>query len=143
MPALAAKLGPVLSPGDAARILVVDDEDVVRMLVVDLLRERGYTVEEAEDAYAAMDMLQGDEAFDLMVTDIGLPGGFDGSTLARRARVIHPGLPILFITGYAFGANGDITLEPGIPVLTKPFTLTALSTQVRDLLARRENGAGG
>ncbi len=118
----------------AARILVVDDEAVVRMLVVDLLRERGHTVQEAEDAFAAMALVQGDAALDLMITDIGLPGGFDGSTLARRARLLRPGLPVLFITGYAFGTNNDVILEPGIPVLTKPFTLRALSSRIADLL---------
>ena len=146
VPALAASMEehePVPPPGETARILVVDDEEVVRMLVVDLLRERGYAVEEAGDAYAAMDRLQGGEAFDLMVTDIGLPGGFDGSTLARRTRLVHPDLPILFITGYAFGVNGDVTLEPGIPVLTKPFTLSALSARVRELLERGKHGASG
>ena len=122
----------------AARILVVDDEAVVRMLVVDLLRERGHAVQEAEDAFAAMgivqDGVQDGLALDLMITDIGLPGGFDGSTLARRARLLRPDLPILFITGYAFGTNNDVILEPGIPVLTKPFTLRALSSRIADLL---------
>ena len=124
-------------PHDAttARILVVDDEAVVRMLVVDLLRERGHTVQEAEDAFAAMAMVQEGAALDLMITDIGLPGGFDGSTLARRTRLLRPGLPILFITGYAFGTNNDVTLEPGIPVLTKPFTLGALSSRIAELLS--------
>ncbi len=122
-------------PMPAARILVVDDEAVVRMLVVDLLRERGHAVQEAEDAFVAMTRLQGDSELDLMITDIGLPGGFDGSTLARRARQIRPDLPILFITGYAFGTNNDVTLEPGIPVLTKPFTLSILSARITELLS--------
>ncbi len=121
-------------PVDPARILVVDDEAVVRMLVVDLLRERGHTVQEAEDAFAAMAMVQEGGEIDLMITDIGLPGGFDGSTLARRTRQLRPELPILFITGYAFGTNNDVTLEPGIPVLTKPFTLGALSARIAELL---------
>ena len=119
----------------AARILVVDDEEVVRMLVVDLLREHGHAVQEAGDGYVAMSKLQSSDAFDLMITDIGLPGGLDGSTLARHARLLRPVLPILFITGYAFGTQGGITLEPGIPVLTKPFTLGALSARINTLLA--------
>lgn len=118
-----------------ARILVVDDEDVVRMLVVDLLREHGHAVQEAEDAFVAMSRLRSGEAFDLMITDIGLPGGFDGSTLARCARALRPILPILFITGYAFGGRDGICLEPGIPVLTKPFTLQALAARIGMLLA--------
>ena len=118
----------------AARILVVDDEAVVRMLVVDLLRERGHSVQEAEDAVSAMVKLESAAAFDLMITDIGLPNGFNGSVLARRARSLRPSLPILFITGYAFDGNAGITLEPGIPVLIKPFTLSALSTRIADLL---------
>jgi len=119
----------------AARILVVDDENVVRMLVVDLLREHGHAVQEAEDAFIAMARLRSGEAFDLMITDVGLPGGFDGSTLARRARLLRPILPILFITGYAFGGRDGICLEPGIPVFTKPFTLRTLAARISMLLA--------
>ena len=126
--------GARLVSATPARILVVDDEAVVRMLVVDLLRERGHSVQEAEDAFAAMAMVQQGAALDLMITDIGLPGGFDGSTLARRTRQLRPGLPILFITGYAFGTNNDVVLEPGIPVLTKPFTLGALAARIAELL---------
>ena len=127
----AAAKAPAATP---AHILVVDDEAVVRMLVVDLLRERGHSVQEAEDAFAAMALVQQGTALDLMITDIGLPGGFDGSTLARRTRQLRPGLPILFITGYAFGTNNDVVLEPGIPVLTKPFTLGALAARISELL---------
>ncbi len=123
------------SQAGAARILVVDDEDVVRMLVVDLLREHGYAVEEAGDGYVAMSRLRSGDAFDLMITDIGLPGGLDGSALARHARMLRPVLPILFITGYAFDTKGNLALDPGIPVLTKPFTLEALSARISTLLA--------
>ncbi len=126
------------APRATARILVVDDEAVVRMLVVDLLRERGHSVQEAEDAFAAMVVLESAAAFDLMITDIGLPNGFNGALLARRARSLRPHLPILFITGYAFDGKGGITLEPGIPVLVKPFTLSALSTRIADLLDAAE-----
>ncbi|WP_428391684.1 response regulator [Lichenicoccus sp.] len=126
--------GAKMPAATPAHILVVDDEAVVRMLVVDLLRERGHSVQEAEDAFAAMALVQQGVALDLMITDIGLPGGFDGSTLARRTRQLRPGLPILFITGYAFGTNNDVVLEPGIPVLTKPFTLGALAARIAELL---------
>lgn len=134
----ASSSGKITDPeptANAARILVVDDEEAVRMLVVDLLREHGYTVQEAEDGFVAMSKLRSDDVFDLMITDIGLPGGLDGSSLARHARLLRPVLPILFITGYAFDAKGGITLEPGIPVLTKPFTLGALSARISTLLA--------
>jgi DNA-binding response OmpR family regulator len=74
---------------------------------------------------------------DLLITDVGLPGGMNGRQVADAARVSRPTLKILFITGYAENAVvGNGHLEPGMEVLTKPFVIATLGNRIRDLLAR-------
>nr|WP_100253300.1 ATP-binding protein [Methylobacterium sp. UNC300MFChir4.1] len=131
--------------GEAARlarvglgetVLVVDDEPSVRILVVDLLTERGYATVEAADAAAGLTILQSDARIDLLVTDVGLPGGMNGRQMADAARGRRPDLKVLFITGYAECAvMGGGSLGPDMRVLTKPFAMDALGTRIRDLVA--------
>ncbi|MBF9267207.1 response regulator, partial [Paracidovorax cattleyae] len=95
------------------------------------LREQGYRVLEAEDGPSALEMLRGAGPFDLLLTDVGLPGGMNGRQVADAGRVLHPGLPVLFITGYAEQAViGERDLDPGMGVLTKPFDLDVLAARV-------------
>ena len=128
-------------PGMAGRaeqgetVLVVDDEATVRMLVVEVLQDLGYTAIEAEDGAAGLKILQSGVRVDLLVTDVGLPGGMNGRQLAEAARIIRRGLRVLFITGYAENAvlsHGH--LEPGMQVLTKPFGMEVLATRIRALI---------
>jgi PAS domain S-box-containing protein len=117
-------------------VLVVDDEPTVRMLVTEVLEDLGYTAIEAADGAAGLKVLRSDVRIDLLVTDVGLPGGMNGRQLADAARVARPGLKVLFITGYAENAvlsHGH--LEPGTHVLTKPFALDVLATRMRALIA--------
>ena len=138
--------GPVTASGatageDAPRaqageqVLVVDDEPVVRMLVSDVLRELGYAAIEVAEAATALRVLDSRTRIDLLVTDVGLPGGLNGRQLADAARVRRPGLKVLFITGYAestvLGGDG---LEPGMEVITKPFTVDVLATRIRSMI---------
>jgi PAS domain S-box-containing protein len=129
-----------LTPGDTGRgetVLVVDDEAVVRSLIVDVLEEDGYVTLEAEDGLGAMEVLQSAARIDLLVTDVGLPGGINGRQVADAARVLRPALKVLFVTGYAENAAiGDGDLAPGMEVLTKPFNTSALGGKVRDLMDR-------
>jgi PAS domain S-box-containing protein len=119
------------------RLLVVDDDASVRAVACELLRESGYLVLEAQDGAAAMDILQSDIPLDLLVTDVGLPGGMNGRQVANAARSLRPGLKVLFITGYAEQAvMGNNALEAGMQILTKPFSLDVLSTRVRQLASR-------
>ncbi|WP_222129974.1 hybrid sensor histidine kinase/response regulator [Bordetella genomosp. 13] len=127
-------------PAQAARtneiILVVDDEPTVRMLVVDVLEELGYTTIEAGDAVAGLKVLESDARIDLLLTDVGLPNGMNGRQMADAARQLRPGLKVLFITGYAENSlltNGQ--LEPGMAILTKPFAVDVLTARVRELIA--------
>ncbi|MFK5600131.1 PAS domain S-box protein [Methylobacterium sp. HMF5984] len=126
---------------DAARaklgetVLVVDDEPTVRMLVTEVLEDLGYAAIEAADGASGLKVLQSDVRIDLLVTDVGLPGGMNGRQMADAAKTARPGLKVLFITGYAENAalnHGH--LAPGMEVLVKPFALEALATRIRGLI---------
>ncbi len=131
-----AGLPMVPRPADAGwTVLLVDDEPTVRMLVTDALEELGYTALEAADGAAGLDILREDRRIDLLITDVGLPGGMNGRQVADAARVGRPGLRVLFITGYAESAVLDAgRLEPGMHILTKPFAMEALGTRIRQLI---------
>jgi signal transduction histidine kinase/DNA-binding response OmpR family regulator len=117
-------------------VMVVDDEMVIRMLVVEQLEELGYTTVEAGDGVSALAALEEGPPIDLLITDVGLPNGLNGRQLADAARMRQPGLKILFITGYAENAViGDSQLEPGMHLLTKPFEMDALADRVRELIS--------
>jgi CheY-like chemotaxis protein len=116
-------------------VLVVDDEPIVRMLIVDVLEEGGYGAVEAADGPAALKILQSDLRIDLLVTDVGLPGGMNGRQVADAARALRPGLKVLFVTGYAENAVvGDGRLEKGMEVITKPFATAALAQKIRETI---------
>jgi CheY-like chemotaxis protein len=116
-------------------VLVVDDEADVRTLACAVLKELGYKALEAIDGGAGLTILQSGLPIDLLVTDVGLPGGMNGRQLADAGRAIRPGLPVLFITGYAPNAVlGNGRLEPGMQILTKPFTLEMFASRVQDLV---------
>ena len=117
-------------------MLVVDDEPTVRMLVAEVLHDLGCTVLEAQDAAAGLAILKSDTPIDLLVSDVGLPGGMNGRQMADAARVFRPGLQVLFITGYAENAVlGNGHLAPGMHVLTKPFAIEALANRLKALMA--------
>ncbi|NIE73673.1 PAS domain-containing protein [Pantoea sp. Ap-967] len=123
-------------PGDkVGRILVVDDEPVVRMSMVDTLREAGYEVEEAEEGAGALHLLRSPRPFDLLVTDVGLPGGFNGRQVADAARLERPELRVLFVTGFAEASvlKGGF-LTPGTALITKPFEIALLLEKVAGML---------
>jgi PAS domain S-box-containing protein len=119
-------------------VLVVDDEPSVRMLISEVLEDLGYEAIEAPDGPAALKVLQSPRRIDLLVTDVGLPGGMNGRQVADAARVARPDMKVLFITGYAENAvlsHGH--LDPGMHVLTKPFGLEALGSRIRQLISKQ------
>ena len=137
-----AEIRPLASPHEAAgragvgeTVLVVDDEPTIRMLVAEVLQDLGYSIIEAADGPAGMDVLRSGARIDLLVTDVGLPGGMNGRQVADAGRRLRPGLKVLFITGYAEGAvMGDGHLETGMHVLTKPFVMDELGHRIRNII---------
>ena len=114
---------------------MIDDEPTVRMLMVEVLEEAGYIVLEAQDGPAGLKILQSDAAIDLLITDVGLPGGINGRQVADAARETRPDLKVLFVTGYAENAAiGNGLLDVGMQVITKPFVMAALGNKVRDMI---------
>jgi len=115
-------------------VLVVEDDAVVRALIVEVLGELGYQAVEAHDGPAGLDCLRTMERIDLLVTDIGLPG-LNGRQVADAGRMMRPGLRVLFMTGYAENAAlASGFLEPGMSMITKPFAMEALATQIRTII---------
>jgi len=118
-------------------VLVVDDEATIRHVIDEVLDDLGYTVIGAADGAAGIKVLQSGARIELLITDVGLPNGMNGRQVADEARRLRPGLKVLFITGFAENAAvGNGHLEPGMELLTKPFTLEALSGKVAEMLRR-------
>jgi CheY-like chemotaxis protein len=116
-------------------ILVCEDDEDVRAYSADVLRELGYQVLEAADGPAALTVLAANPDVDLLFTDVVLPGGMTGAVLAKEAAKLKPDIKTLFTTGYARNAivhHGR--LDPGVELLTKPFSYAELATRVRDIL---------
>jgi PAS domain S-box-containing protein len=121
--------------GSGQVVLVVDDEPTVRMLIRDVLEETGYAAIEAGDGPSSMSILRSTARIDLLITDVGLPGGMNGRQIADAARVFRRDLKVLFITGYAENAViGNGHLERGMQILTKPFAIDALAERIRAML---------
>ena len=124
-----------LEQGQGETVLVIDDEEPIRMLIGDVLGDAGYRILEAVDGPAGLKILQSEARIDLLITDVGLPGGFNGRQVADAARQTRPDLKVLFVTGYADNAAvGNGVLDPGMAVITKPFPMTALALRVREMI---------
>ncbi|AMN41196.1 PAS/PAC sensor hybrid histidine kinase [Rhodoplanes sp. Z2-YC6860] len=121
--------------GEGKVVLLIDDEATIRMLAAELLEDAGYSVVEAWDGPSGLRVLQSSTRIDLLVTDVGLPGGMNGRQVADAARSLRPDLKILFITGYAENAVvGNGQLEKGMHILAKPFDMDLLAQKVQDML---------
>jgi len=117
-------------PSPTLPLLIVEDDDIVRMLIVEVLGELGYAVIEAQDAGAALAILEdAGQPLALMMTDVGLPD-MDGKALAARAREARPLLPILFASGYA----ENIQVPEGMHLIGKPFSIDQLRDKVQSIL---------
>ena len=116
-------------------VLVVEDEPVVRGVILEMLGEQGYRTLQAVDGPSGLKILRSGARIDLLVTDVGLPG-MNGRQLADQARETRPDLKILFITGYAESvAIADGFLQPGMEMITKPFDLDNLSRRIRGMVS--------
>jgi PAS domain S-box-containing protein len=116
-------------------VLVVEDEPIVRGVILEMLQEQGFRTLEAIDGPAGLRILRTSARIDLLVTDVGLPG-INGRQLADQARETRPGLKILFMTGYAESAAiSQGFLQGGMEMITKPFELDNLSWKIRSMIS--------
>jgi PAS domain S-box-containing protein len=121
--------------GDGEVVLVIDDEPSIRMVISEVLDAGGYAAIDVGDGPAGLRILQSNARVDLLITDVGLPGGMNGRQVADAARAMRPHLKVLFITGYA--ENAVIShrhLDAGMFLLTKPFPMETLGRRVREIL---------
>jgi CheY-like chemotaxis protein len=121
---------------NTSSILLVEDDPDVRASAIGMLRELGYGVLAAADGPSALRLLDANPDVALLLTDVGLPGGLNGRQLAEQAMRRRPGLRVLFTTGYARNAivhHGR--LDPGVELITKPFSLSGLGAKLRQVLA--------
>ncbi|NML94690.1 ATP-binding protein [Novosphingobium olei] len=126
---------PLAAPMLQGTVLVVDDESSVRMLLVDALAGMGYACLEAGDGAEALAVLEATPVLDLLVTDVGLPGGLNGRQVADAARRTRPMLKVMFVTGYAESSVIDgSAIESGMDILTKPFTVEELTNRITMLV---------
>ncbi len=131
----ASDLSAAPRSGAGETVLIVDDEPTIRMLVSEVLEDLGYVALQAVDGQAGLKLLQSKERIDLLVTDVGLPGGMNGRQVAESGRALRPDLKVLFITGYAENAVlNQGHLERGMQVLTKPFAMEALASRIKSLI---------
>ena len=129
---------PARQPEGGRRVLVVEDDADVRRYSAAAVTELGHRIEEAEDAEQALALIDRDRGFDLLFTDIGLPGRMNGRALADAARAVIPDLRVLFTSGYAPNAMlEEVRLEPGVLLLSKPFTQDALAAKLAQAFEER------
>lgn len=129
-------------PGGSEAILFVEDNDLVRGHVAGLLKSLGYSVVTAANGVEATELLEQSRHFDLLLTDVIMPGGIDGRQLAERARILRPKLPVLFASGYS--ENSIVhhgRLDPGVHLVNKPFRRGELAVKVRQILRTSAAGA--
>ncbi len=130
-----SELSDMAQAAQGETVLVIDDEPLVRMLITDVLKDLGYATLEAADGASGLKILQSAVHIDLLITDVGLPGEWDGGQVAEMARKLHPALKVLFVTGFAENAAlSQGRINAGMSVLTKPFAMDALAARVKGLL---------
>ncbi|WP_426149430.1 PAS domain-containing protein [Pseudomonas sp. DC3000-4b1] len=133
--AVSATLCPLLTSRKDMTVLIVEDDAAARMLLTEVVQDLGYAVIEASDSVAGTRILESDVPIDLLITDIGLPGGCNGLDMVSRCQDQRKGLKVLFITGYTDQASTlPERLGHNARILTKPFALDAMRQCLRDFL---------
>jgi PAS domain S-box-containing protein len=127
--------------GPPSRILIVDDNSAVRTITATMLRTLGHDAVEAAGGEDALDLLERDQEFDLLIVDLAMPN-MHGDEFVARARELIPGVPTLFVTGYAEPSRAKARIDQ---ILKKPFRMAQLAEKLRHILRRsgRQNGGNG
>jgi signal transduction histidine kinase/CheY-like chemotaxis protein len=128
-----------MDAGPRARVLVVEDDEQIRGITAETLRDAGFHATVAQDGQEAMTLLARREPVDLLFSDIVMPGGMTGTELAQAARRLRPGLPVLLTTGYAGPVEG--LADHGFEVLAKPYDQAALACRIAELVMERRRAA--
>jgi len=140
-----ADAGTPARPGAAPAegvVLVVEDEPDVRMVLADVLADLGHSILQAPDGPAGLRIVQSGARIDVLLTDVGLPGGMNGRQFADAARQHRPGLKVLFVTRYADAAPvGNGLLDTSVQVMTKPFTVGTLAARMEAMMAPQLDGS--
>jgi len=129
-----AERQPVARAVKGETVLLVEDDSIVRGLIMEVLKDLGYAALEAADGPSGLEILRTKKRIDLLITDIGLPG-LNGRQVAEAGRLLRPGLKVLFMTGYAENAAlASGFLEPGMAMMTKPFAMEAMASRIRGII---------
>lgn len=126
-----------------ARVLLAEDEFLIRMVLAEELAEQGHVVIEASSGDEAMRIVDAGEVCDILVTDIQMPGTLDGIGLATQLRTRQPGTPVVYVTGRPESLAAIKTLERYDAIIRKPFAAAEIVTVVRDILAHAEGPMAG
>ena len=132
-----ARPSPLRRASGGEVVLVVEDDDAVRVIAAASLQSLGYQVLTAGDARAALDMLRGPNRVDILFSDVVMPGGMNGAQLAVEARRIRPAMQVLLTSGYTETATGGCQeLPEGVPLLRKPYMKAELAAKLRAVIAQ-------
>ena len=120
----------------AIKVLLVEDEGVIRMMTAEFLQDAGFEVTEARDGDEAAGLLDSASDFDVLFTDVRMPGTLDGLDLASHARRLYPGMPLLVVSGYAPQLEARLdALDPAAVFIGKPYSLMEVMAILRHLTA--------
>ncbi len=130
--------GHIVSPAETVpslrpKVLIVEDEFLIRLTLLEVLMDEGYDVLESENGSDALALVAGDPAISLLLTDIQMPGGMDGHAVARRARELRPDLPVIFMTGAPDTADGQVAGTRNM-YLAKPYSPSDMCAAVKRML---------
>ncbi len=118
----------------AIRVLLVEDEGLIRMMTAEFLQDEGFEVTEARDGDEAAGLLDGVRGFDVLFTDVRMPGVLDGVDLAMHARRLYAGMPLLVVSGYAAQLTTRLgVLDPAAVFIGKPYEMREISAALKRL----------
>ncbi len=125
------------------RVLLVEDELLIRLLAAEVLHDEGFEVIEAADGTQAVRLIDGPDGFDLLLTDVQMPGPIDGIEVAIRARKRHPGIPVVVVSAQPINARRLDGLGPRKTFVSKPYELPALVATLWSMLKSRDGEQPG